>query len=253
MLLEGKIALVTGGGRGIGRGIVDRFLAEGAYVAILQRSALTADLIEHSRVSGVDVDLSDPAAIPGAVDQVVDRFGGVDIVVNNAGIMFERNLTEIRPHEWQLMTAINLQAPLFLVQAAAPQMRRRGGGSIINIGSIEAMAANPHHVAYCTTKAGIHGMTRALALDLGPDNIRCNAIAPGWIDSDLSAAYLEQSRDDPAAARAALEALHPMGRTGRPDDVGELAAFLASDRAGFLTAETIVLDGGRTARLPTPS
>lgn len=252
MLLEEKVALVTGGGRGIGRGIVERFLQEGAQVAVLQRSALEPPLATDSRVTSIEVDLTDPADIPRAVGEVVERYGGIDIAVNNAGVMFERGPTEIRPEEWQLMAAVNLQAPLFLAQAVVPELRRRGGGSIINVGSVEGMSANPRHAAYCATKAGIHGMTRALAIDLGADNIRCNAIAPGWIDSDLSEDYL-RSHADPDAARTALEGLHPLGRTGRAEDVGDLAVFLASERAGFLTGEVIVLDGGRTARLPSPS
>jgi meso-butanediol dehydrogenase/(S,S)-butanediol dehydrogenase/diacetyl reductase len=165
--------------------------------------------------------------------------------------MFERTVSEIRPEEWELMIALNLQAPLFLAQAALPHMRESGGGSIINIGSIEGIAANPGHAAYCASKAGIHGLTKALALDLGVDNIRCNAIAPGWIASELSDNYLE-SQPDPQAARAALYGLHPVGRLGNPQDVGHLAVYLASDKASFLTGEVIVLDGGRTAKLPLP-
>ncbi|MET3934497.1 NAD(P)-dependent dehydrogenase (short-subunit alcohol dehydrogenase family) [Arthrobacter sp. OAP107] len=114
--------------------------------------------------------------------------------------MFERSVTEIRPEEWDAMMALNLRAPLFLAQAVLPHMKRNGGGSIINIGSIEGLAANPGHTAYSASKAGIHGMTRALAVDLGPDNIRCNAIAPGWIASELSEKYLN-AQADPAAAR----------------------------------------------------
>jgi NAD(P)-dependent dehydrogenase (short-subunit alcohol dehydrogenase family) len=166
--------------------------------------------------------------------------------------MFERTLSEIRLEEWDLMLAVNLRAPLFLAQAAWTHLRSRGGGSVINIGSIEGLGANPDHIAYCAAKAGIHGMTRAMAVDLGADNIRCNAIAPGWIASELSETYLE-SLPDPAAARDALDRLHPLGRVGRPTDVGDLAVYLASDRSSFLTGEIIVLDGGRTAKLPMPS
>jgi NAD(P)-dependent dehydrogenase (short-subunit alcohol dehydrogenase family) len=139
----------------------------------------------------------------------------------------------------------------------AGTVERFGGGSvagesIINIGSIEGLGANPHHAAYCASKAGVHGMTRAMAVDLGADNIRCNAIAPGWIASELSETYLE-SRTDAAAARDALNRLHPVGRVGRPTDVGDLAVYLASDKSSFLTGEVVVLDGGRTAKLPLPS
>ena len=252
MQLEGKIAMVTGGGQGIGRGIVDRYLEEGAKVAIVQRGPLEPVLADDPRVLGLHADLSHASAITGAVESTAAHFGGIDILVNNAGIMFERSVTAIRPEEWDLVMALNLRAPLFLAQAALPHMRRRGGGSIINIGSIEGLAANPGHTAYCASKAGIHGMTRAMAVDLGEDNIRCNAIAPGWIDSALSETYLT-TLPDPAAARETLNRLHPLGRTGRPEDVGDLAVYLAGDRSSFLTGEVIVLDGGRTAKLPLPS
>ena len=251
MELDGKIALVTGGGRGIGRGIVDRFLEEGAQVAIVQRRPPDDTLAAHPNVVHVNADLSDSSAIATAVEQVVERFGGIDVLVNNAGIMFERSVSEIQLDEWDLMMAVNLRTPLFLAQAVVPSMRERSGGSIINIGSIEGLGANPHHAAYCASKAGVHGLTRAMAVDLGADGIRCNAIAPGWIASDLSETYLE-SQPDPAAARDALNRLHPVGRVGRPTDVGDLAVYLASDRSRFLTGEIVVLDGGRTAKLPLP-
>jgi NAD(P)-dependent dehydrogenase (short-subunit alcohol dehydrogenase family) len=250
--LQGKIAVVTGGGRGIGRGIVERFLEEGAQVAIVQRQSLDEALAGHPGVAHIAADLSAPSSTTTAIEHAVERFGGLDILVNNAGIMFERTPSEIRLEEWDLMLAVNLRAPLFLAQAAWAHLRRRGGGSIINIGSIEGLGANPDHIAYCAAKAGIHGMTRAMAVDLGADNIRCNAIAPGWIASELSETYLE-SLPDPAAARDALDRLHPLGRVGRPTDVGDLAVYLASDRSSFLTGEIIVLDGGRTAKLPMPS
>lgn len=252
MQLEDKIAVVTGGGQGIGRGIVARFLEEGASVAIVQRGPLDHALEQNPKVFAVQADLSVASAVKGAVESAVARFGGLDVLVNNAGIMFERSVSAIRPEEWDLMVALNLGAPLFLAQAALPHLRRRGGGSIINIGSIEGIAANPGHAAYCATKAGIHGLTRAMAVDLGEDNVRCNAIAPGWIDSELSETYLA-SLPNPSAAHEALNRLHPVGRTGRPEDVGDLAVYLASDRSAFLTGEIIVLDGGRTARLPLPS
>jgi NAD(P)-dependent dehydrogenase (short-subunit alcohol dehydrogenase family) len=250
--LKGKIALVTGGGRGIGRGIVDRFLEEGASVAVVQRQPLDDALTSNPQVVHIQADLSVSSSIATAMQRVVERWGGIDVLVNNAGIMSERTVSEILLEDWELTMAVNLRAPLFLTQAAVPHMRERGGGSVINVGSIEGLAANPGHAAYCASKAGIHGMTRAMAVDLGADNIRCNAIAPGWITSDLSETYLG-SQPDTAAAREALSRLHPLGRVGRPTDVGDLAVYLASDKASFLTGEIIVLDGGRTAKLPLPS
>ncbi len=251
MDLHGTLAVVTGGGRGIGRGIVESFLEHGAQVAIVQRRQLDEDLRDHPRVIGVEADLGDQSAVAPAIDEAAHRLGGIDVVVNNAGVMTEQGVADIAADEWSRLLAVNLTAPLFATQAARPHLLRRGGGSIVNIGSIEGLAANPEHAAYCATKAGVHGMTRALAVDLGADNIRCNAIAPGWIDSDLSEHYLA-SMPDPDGAREALIGLHPVGRTGRGRDIGELAVFLASDRAGFITGEIVTIDGGRTARLPMP-
>ncbi|MFJ4171590.1 SDR family NAD(P)-dependent oxidoreductase [Paenarthrobacter sp. NPDC089714] len=251
MQLNGKAALITGGGQGIGGGITRRFLEEGARIAIVQRRPLEEPLASHPNVHLIQADLTDLAAIPTAVEQAAGHLAAIDVLVNNAGIMFERGVEDILPGEWDLMMALNLRAPLFLIQAALPHLRRSGGGSIINVGSIEGLAANPGHAAYSASKAGIHGMTKALAVDLGADGIRCNAIAPGWIASELSEKYLD-AQADPVAARAGLRALHPAGRIGQPGDVGDLAVFLASDRAGFMTGEVLVLDGGRMAKLPLP-
>ena len=251
MDLKDRVAIVTGGGRGIGRGIVDRFLEEGARVAVVQRSEVDPTLREHDRVLAVQADLADVSSYASVVERVDSAFGGIDILVNNAGIMFERSVAHVTEAEWEQMVALNLRAPLFLCKAVLPHMRARGRGSIINIGSIEGIGSNPDHTLYSTTKAGIHGMTRALAVDLGPDNIRCNAIAPGWIATDLSDAYLD-SMADPLSARKNLAALHPIRRVGRNRDVGDSAVFLASERSQFITGEVLVVDGGRTVQLSLP-
>lgn len=251
MQLKNKTALITGGGQGIGRGIVDRYLEEGAQVAISQRRQVEPALAKHPSVLSIQADLTDVAAVETIVRKTVEHFGCIDILVNNAGIMSECSISEILVQEWEQMIAINLRAPLFLTQAVLPHMQQRGGGSIINLGSIEGLAANPYHAAYCASKAGIHGMTRAMAVDLGQYSIRCNAIAPGWITTNLSEQYLE-SQPQQRAAREALNHLHPIGRLGRPTDVGDLAVYLASDQSSFMTGQILVLDGGRTAKLPLP-
>jgi NAD(P)-dependent dehydrogenase (short-subunit alcohol dehydrogenase family) len=250
MELENKVALVTGGGKGIGRGIVERFLEEGAKVVVAQRSPLVEALSGREGVAHVEADLSDTRSLAMVVERAAAVFDGLDILVNNAGVMFERHVTEISIEEWERMEAVNVRAPLFLAQAAIPYLRRQGG-NIVNIGSVEGLLTNPAHAAYAASKAGVHGMTRAMAIDLGPEGIRCNAIAPGWITSDLSEEYLD-SKVDPAAAREELNRLHPVGRLGRPEDVGDLAVYLAGDHAQFITGEVVVIDGGRTIRLPTP-
>lgn len=251
MQLEGKVALVTGGGRGIGRGIVERFLDEGARVAVLQRKPLEDDLARKPGIEFFSVDLQDIESLQGAVVDIAERFGRIDVLVNNAGMMFESSISEITPEKWDLMMSLNLKAPLFLTQAVLPHLSKVGGGSIINIGSIEGIGANPQHTAYSASKGGVHGMTKAMAVDLGADNIRCNAIAPGWIATDLSDNYLD-GMQDPKAARERLNSLHPVGRVGTPSNIGDLAVFLASDKSQFLSGEVIVLDGGRTAKLSAP-
>lgn len=251
MPLKGMTALITGGGQGIGRGITDRFLEAGARVAVVQRRPLDSGLEKHPGVLGIESDLSVFSSLSVVVQRAAEHFGAIDILVNNAGIMFERGVSDIQMDEWDLMMGINLRAPLFLAQAVLPHMRLRGGGSIINIGSVEGLVANPADAVYCASKAGLHGMTRALAIDLGEDNIRCNAIAPGWIASELSETCLG-SHPDPAAAQNGLNRIHPLGRVGTPSEVGNLAVYLASDKSSFLTGQIIVLDGGRAAKLPLP-
>lgn len=251
MNLKNKVAVVTGGGRGIGRGITEKLLQSGAQVLIAQRQPLDDDLSKDPRVAWFAADLADREA-PYAIAQAVEEcFGGADILVNNAGFMFEKSLDEMTEDEWDRMMAVNMRAPVFLAKALLAQMRRRGGGNIVNIGSIEGIGANPWHAAYCGSKAGVHGFTRAMAVDLGRDGIRCNAIAPGWINSDLSHAYIE-AQSDPEQARRDLLRLHPVGRTGEPQDIGNAVVFLASNEAAFITGQVIVIDGGRMAKLPLP-
>lgn len=249
-MLNDKIAVVTGGGRGIGRGITEKLLETGARVLVAQRQPLDEILAANPQVAWVEVDLAEPDAPAVIAREVEKRFGGADVLVNNAGFMFERSLEEMEEDDWDRMMAVNLRAPVFLAKALLPLLRRHGG-SIVNIGSIEGLGANPWHAAYCASKAGVHGFTRAMAVDLGRDGIRCNAIAPGWINSDLSHAYID-AQPDPAQARAGLLKLHPVGRTGEPQDIGNVVVFLASEAAAFITGQVLVVDGGRTAKLPLP-
>ncbi|CDH79542.1 SDR family NAD(P)-dependent oxidoreductase [Pseudomonas aeruginosa] len=251
MNLMNKVAVVTGGGRGIGRGITEKLLLAGAQVLIAQRQALDEELRTHPNVAWCEADLADREAPYLVARAVKQRFGGADILVNNAGFMFEQSLDEMSEDDWDRMMAVNMRAPVFLAKALLPQMRERGGGSIINIGSIEGIGANPWHTAYCGSKAGVHGFTRAMAVDLGRDGVRCNAIAPGWINSDLSNAYID-GQADPDQARRDLLKLHPVGRTGEPQDIGNAVVFLGSEESAFITGQVIVIDGGRTAKLPLP-
>ncbi|MDI3326276.1 SDR family oxidoreductase [Pontibacterium granulatum] len=250
MNLNNKLAVVTGGGRGIGRGITEKLLAAGARILIAQRQPLNNDLSENESVSYIYSDLTEREA-PYQIAKAAAELGGCDILVNNAGFMFEKTLDEMSEDDWDQMMIVNMRAPVFLAKALLEQMRGKDSASIINIGSIEGIGANPYHAAYCGSKAGVHGFTRALAVDLGKDGIRCNAIAPGWINSDLSNDYIN-AQSNPEQARQDLYALHPIGRTGEPADIGAMVAFLASEEAAFVTGQVFVVDGGRTAKLPLP-
>ncbi|TIO74093.1 SDR family NAD(P)-dependent oxidoreductase [Mesorhizobium sp.] len=247
--LAGKTAIITGGGRGIGAGITQRFAEEGAKVVIVQRN-LPPEAMLNERVIYVKADLSNSEHIGSAVQTVVERFGGIDILVNNAGIMFEKTVEEMSEADWDQMMDINLKAPFLLTKAAMPHLRKRRG-NIVNIGSIEGLASNPGHPAYCASKAGIHGFTAAVAVDHGHEGIRCNAIAPGWINSDLSEVYIDNMADSDRVRRELL-VMHPVGRLGEPRDVGNLAVWLASEESAFVTGQVYVIDGGRTKKLPLP-
>jgi NAD(P)-dependent dehydrogenase (short-subunit alcohol dehydrogenase family) len=248
--LAGKVAIVTGGGRGIGLGITQRFVEERARVAIVQRHPPPSDALS-AQVVFIEADLTRSADIAKSIDLSVAQLGGLDILVNNAGIMFEKTVDEMSESDWDYMMAINLKAPFLLTKYAMPLFRHRGGGSIVNVGSIEGLASNPGHPAYSASKAGLHGLTAAIAVDHGRDGVRCNAIAPGWINSPLSETYVEGMQDS-ARVRRELLAMHPAGRFGEPRDIGNLAVWLASDESSFVTGQVYVIDGGRTKKLPLP-
>jgi NAD(P)-dependent dehydrogenase (short-subunit alcohol dehydrogenase family) len=248
--LDSKTIVVTGGGQGIGLGISRQLLNAGARVVVVQRSPMAAEL-ESSRVQWIEADLALASSYQDVADTIRADHSTIDALINNAGFMFERTLADMVIDDWNQMLAVNLTAPAFLSRALLPLMLAAGGGSIINIGSIEGLAANPGHAAYCASKGGVHALTRAMAVDLGKDGIRVNAIAPGWIRSDLSDDYIN-AQQDPEEAWEGLYRMHPVGRVGEPDDVGQLATFLASDAAQFITGQVIVIDGGRTSKLPLP-
>ena len=240
---QGKVAVVTGGRSGIGRSIADRLRDEGAHVFTLQRGADP----HHDHIIA---DLADPQAPARAVAQVVEAAGRLDILVNNAGVMRQQAIEEMQLSDWTHDLAVNLTAPFLMIRAAIPHLRAVRG-SIVNIGSIEGLGSNPGHASYCASKAGLHGLTRAVAIDHGGDGVRCNAVAPGWIDTELNEDFIE-SMEDPAAFRRQIGGIHPAGRTGSPAEVAALVAFLASEEAAFITGEIYRIDGGRMAKLSLP-
>ena len=243
MRFEGKTVLITGGRSGIGRATAERFADEGARVFTAQRG-------EDDQFESIIADLADPAAPQAVIDQVTRQSGRLDVLVNNAGIMQEAAIEDMPLEDWMQTININLTAPFLMIKAALPYLRQTKG-AIVNTGSIEGLGSNPMHAAYGASKAGLHGLTKAVAVDYGDEGIRCNAVAPGWIDTDLNIDFIE-SMEDPAAFRRDIGKIHPLGRTGTPQEVASLIAFLASSDASFITGQVYTVDGGRMTKLSLP-
>lgn len=242
MNFEGKIALITGASSGMGAATARLLADHGARVFSAQRGA--------AGFEDISVDMTDRDAVASVVDQVANAAGGLDILINNAGIMREGTVEESTMTDWDAQIAVNLTAPFILTKHAMPLLKS-GGGAIVNVGSIEGLGNNPRHPAYGASKAGLHGLTRAVAVDHGPDGVRCNAVAPGWIDTPLNIDFIE-SLGDPTAFRAQIGGIHPIGRTGQPKEVAELICWLASDVASFVTGQVWTIDGGRMTQLSLP-
>jgi NAD(P)-dependent dehydrogenase (short-subunit alcohol dehydrogenase family) len=248
--LEGKRAIVTGAGAGIGRAIAIRLSSEGARVAL-------ADLDEKAagRVAGEiegktlvrQTNVTRAEEVEALVRSAVEEWGGLDVMVNNAGIGVAATAPDTSEEDWDRLMAVNLKGTFFGIKYAVPAMRESGGGSIVNISSIAALVGIPDRAAYCAAKGGILALTRAAAIDHASEGIRVNCIAPGtvetpWIDR-ITAGY-----DDPVEARAKMEARQPHGRFVQPEEIAAMAAYLASDESASCIGACMVVDGGMTAR-----
>ena len=239
-----KTYIVTGGGSGIGHAVSEQLLEHGANVVIGQRQQANIGY-------WIATDLSKAEGCQQLVEKTIGQYQRIDGIVNNAGMMFEQSVVNTTIEQWNYNLAVNLTAPFLLIKYALPYLIKQGG-SIVNIGSVEGIASNPLHSAYCASKGGIHALTRAVAIDHGSDNIRCNAVAPGWIDTDLNLQFI-QSTPDPEAFKNNLATIHPVGRTGKPEDVANLVCWLLSEQSSFVTGQIWTIDGGRMAKLSLPN
>lgn len=251
--LAGKVALITGGGTGIGRSTALAFAREGAKVAVagrrLEKLQGVVKEIEAACGSGVAVavacDVSRAADAQNAVDAVVRAFGSLNILVNNAGVLHVSTIEEIPESDWDSLIDANLKGPFLMCRAALPEFRKAGGGAIVNVGSVLGLVAMKKRAAYCASKGGVTLLTKAIAIDHGHENIRANCICPSIVETDL-VSQLFATPDGDRAKRERLATI-PLGRFGRPMDVAELAVYLASDESSWLTGAAIPLDGGLTA------
>ena len=250
-----RICIVTGAAAGIGRACVARLADEGAQLALFDVDddagrAFAGQL--HTR--GIParywhVDVTDEGSVGDAIDGVAEHYGGIDVLVNNAGIAgVDKPTDQVTEAEWDRVQAVNVKGVFFCTKHVIAHMRRRGGGSIINLSSIYGLVGAADVPPYHAAKGAVTLMSRTDALIYAPDRIRVNSVHPGFIWTPMVEAHLRSGGDDLAAGRRALDALHPLGHIGEPDDIAWGVVYLASEEARFVTGAQLVIDGGYTAR-----
>jgi 3-oxoacyl-[acyl-carrier protein] reductase len=243
MDLKGKVAIVTGGGQGIGKAVVLRLAQSGAAVAVIdvneEQAQQTAGEVRSLGVGSValKVDVTDHAAASAAVKQVVAELGRVDILVNNAGVTRDQLLLRMKPEDWDLVIRINLTGTFNFTSAVVPAMLKQRAGRIVNVASVMGMVGNPGQANYSASKAGVIGLTRSTAKEVASRGITVNAVAPGFIETAMTQKL-------PEAGRAEILKKVPMGSVGQPEDVANGVLFLVSDMARYITGHVLVIDGG---------
>jgi len=248
--LKGKTAIVTGGGTGIGRAIALALGREGARVAVLGRRREPLEEVAKEMVQGegkaIVCDVTKSEAIQRAVAQTEAAFGPVTVLVNNAGTLSVSTAESISEREWDRVLETNLKGPFLMARGVLPSMRKAGGGSIVNIGSVLGLVAMKDRAAYCASKGGVTLLTKAMAMDHAHENIRVNCICPAIVETPLIKGLFSNSEEGRRSRQARMDTF-PLGRFGQPGDVAELVVFLASDESSWLTGTAIPLDGGLTA------
>ena len=255
--LDGKVALVTGGGSGIGREIALLFARQGANVCVADLNGPAAEAVageifaQDGEAFAQPLDVTDLTSARAAVATTAERYGRLDVLVNNAGIGMVGNLTETEPEDFDRLVDVNVRGVYYCSRAGVEQMLGQDpkGGAIVNMASIAGQVAVARRFAYCATKGAVISMTQSTAMDYVSDNIRCNCVCPGTVETPFVEAYLQRYHaGEVEETRAALHALQPLGRMGRPEEIAPLALYLASDEAAYVTGAQMTIDGGLTAR-----
>jgi NAD(P)-dependent dehydrogenase (short-subunit alcohol dehydrogenase family) len=247
--LKGKMALVTGAGSGIGRACALALAQEGANVALVGRRKKLLEKVA-AEIGGSAValaaDVSQKSEVDRIIEQTVSRFGGLNILLNNAGALHIGTAEQITEEQWDETFNVNVRAVWLLSRAVLPAMRRTGGGSIINMASVLGINGARNRAAYAASKGAVVLLTKCMAIDHGQEQIRVNAICPSFIETDLTAAVISKA-PDPTSVRAERTSVHPLGRLGQPEDVAGLAVYLASDESSWVTGSVFPVDGGYLA------
>ncbi|HYL45457.1 MAG TPA: SDR family NAD(P)-dependent oxidoreductase [Candidatus Limnocylindrales bacterium] len=250
--LSGKVAFITGGGTGIGRACALAFAKEGAKVAVVGRTKSPLEGVSREITSSggdsfaTPCDVTDRASVEHALAASANHFGRLDTIVNNAGAVAVASAEETSDEDWHRLLDVNLTGSFLVSRAALPLLRKAGGGTITNIGSVLGLVARKQRAAYCAAKAGVIGLTRAMAVDHAHENIRVNCICPAIVETELGLASMAKAAD-PAAERRRRSAEIPLGRLGKPEEVALMAVYLASDESAWVTGAIIPLDGGTSA------
>jgi 3-oxoacyl-[acyl-carrier protein] reductase len=243
---DGRVAVITGAARGIGFGIATRFAEEGASVAVIdldEASAAEAAAKLETKSVGIGCDVTDSASVDAAIARVVEELGGIHILVNNAGITRDNLLFKMTEEDWDLVMSVHLRGPFLMTKAAQSHFVEQKYGKIVNLSSVSALG-NRGQANYSAAKMGIQGFTRTLGIELGPYGINANAIAPGFIVTEMTDATARRLKLEPEQLQQLNADANPVRRVGRPADIAAAAAFLCSDEASYITGQTLYVDGG---------